>query len=184
MSGFCRWTAELQPPQRPAPFFPEVHNEISWSWHTPHSAQGPVKGTPLLSSVDRAYHWGYARPQTVKEAIASHLYPLTRGWKHQFQQHYRHTSEAFPENAGVDGGGLSLLPPRPAIYETTSAVAKSLGTTQHVAERPDAVLVTRYCVAYTVDDSSSSPLLFLLYVLERYVLICTDNTAVLVYIND
>lgn len=60
-----------------------------------------------------------------------------------------------PENAGVDGGGLSLLPPGPAIYETTSAVAESLGTTLHMAERPDAVLVTRDCVSTLAPIGSS-----------------------------
>ncbi|KAI2651159.1 Golgin subfamily B member 1 [Labeo rohita] len=62
-------------PQRPAPFFPEVHEEISRSWRSPYSARAQAAGSRMLSSVDGADRWGYTKPPPVEEAVAAHLCP-------------------------------------------------------------------------------------------------------------
>lgn len=41
-------------PQRPTPFFPKVHKEVSKLWHAPYSAHAHVFGSALLTSVDGA----------------------------------------------------------------------------------------------------------------------------------
>lgn len=68
-------------PHRPAPFFPEVHEEILRSCRSPHSARGQPVGTCLLSTVDGADHLGYNKPPPVEESVVAHLCPTARGWK-------------------------------------------------------------------------------------------------------
>ncbi len=51
---------QVAAPQIPAPFFPEVHKEISRSWHSPYSAR--ASGSCMFSSVDGADCWGYTKP--------------------------------------------------------------------------------------------------------------------------
>ncbi|KAL0166425.1 hypothetical protein M9458_038269, partial [Cirrhinus mrigala] len=72
---------QVAAPQRPAPFFPEVHEEISRSWRSPYSARAQAAGSRMLSSVDGADRWGYTKPPPVEEAVAAHLCPSARGWK-------------------------------------------------------------------------------------------------------
>ncbi|KAL0197791.1 hypothetical protein M9458_006331, partial [Cirrhinus mrigala] len=72
---------QVAAPQRPAPFFPEVHEEISRSWRSPYSAQAQAAGLRMLSSVDGADRWGYTKPPPVEEVVAAHLCPSARGWK-------------------------------------------------------------------------------------------------------
>ncbi|RXN29582.1 guanylate cyclase 2G-like protein [Labeo rohita] len=66
---------QVAAPQRPAPFFPEVHEEISRSWRSPYSARAQAAGSRMLSSVDGADRWGYTKPPPVEEAVAAHLCP-------------------------------------------------------------------------------------------------------------
>ncbi|KAI2658175.1 Transposon Tf2-8 polyprotein [Labeo rohita] len=72
---------QVAAPQRPAPFFPEVHEEISRSWRSPYSARAQAAGSHMLSSVDGADRWGYTKPPPVEEVVAAHLCPSARGWK-------------------------------------------------------------------------------------------------------
>ncbi|KAL0178303.1 hypothetical protein M9458_027197, partial [Cirrhinus mrigala] len=72
---------QVAAPQRPAPFFPEVHEETSRSWRSPYSARAQAAGSRMLSSVDGADRWGYTKPPPVEEAVAAHLCPSARGWK-------------------------------------------------------------------------------------------------------
>lgn len=53
-------------PQRLASFFPEVHDEISLSFNTPHSAWTHARRTSFLSSVNEADCWGYEKPQPLR----------------------------------------------------------------------------------------------------------------------
>ncbi|CAM4612009.1 unnamed protein product [Leuciscus chuanchicus] len=52
MSGFFS--------QRPTPFFPEVQDKVSKMWHS-YSSHAHISGSSLLSSVDGADLWGYAK---------------------------------------------------------------------------------------------------------------------------
>ncbi len=45
-------------PQRPGPFFPEMHDEIKKSWNMPLTSRVHNPGSSLLSSVDGADKWG------------------------------------------------------------------------------------------------------------------------------
>ncbi len=59
--------------QRPAPFFPELHEELTCSWCFPHSAQAHAQGTQLLTTVEGAEKNGYMRPPPIEDAVAAHL---------------------------------------------------------------------------------------------------------------
>ncbi|KAL0153980.1 hypothetical protein M9458_050737, partial [Cirrhinus mrigala] len=72
---------QVAAPQRLAPFFPEVHEEISRSWRSPYSARAQAAGSRMLSSVDGANRWGYTNLLPIKEAVAAHLRPSAYGWK-------------------------------------------------------------------------------------------------------
>lgn len=67
-------------PQRPAPFFLEVHDEISWPWRSPYSARAQATGSLLLSSIDGADCLGSSKPPPVEEAVAA-LCPVADGRK-------------------------------------------------------------------------------------------------------
>lgn len=73
----CRVAA----PQRPSPFFPEVHDEISRSWRSSYSARAQATGSLLLSSIDGADRLGYSKPPAVEEAVTAHLCPVAHGRK-------------------------------------------------------------------------------------------------------
>lgn len=63
------------PPQRAAPFFPEVHEELTKSWHAPYSARLRTSASHLLTAVDSAGQKGYEKIPPVDEAVAIHLCP-------------------------------------------------------------------------------------------------------------
>lgn len=71
---------QAEAPQRPAPFFSEVHEELTRSWRSPYSARAHAQGTQLLTTVEGAEKLGYARPPPVEDAIAAHL-ASSPGWK-------------------------------------------------------------------------------------------------------
>ncbi len=48
----------IDAPQRPGPFFPEMHDEIKKSWNMPLTSRVHNPGSSLLSSVDGADNWG------------------------------------------------------------------------------------------------------------------------------
>ncbi len=54
---------------------------MSRSWCSPYSGRAQAAGSRMISSVDEAYCWGYAKPPPVEEAVAAHLCPSARGWK-------------------------------------------------------------------------------------------------------
>ncbi len=71
------------PQQRPSPFFPEVHDELTRSWRSPHSAR-----PPYFHFIRPHYDWngaeekGYERMPQLDESVAAHLCPPTAiGWK-------------------------------------------------------------------------------------------------------
>ncbi len=53
------------PQQRPSPFFPEVHDELTRSWRSPYSARLRTSASSALTTIDGAEEKGYERmPQT------------------------------------------------------------------------------------------------------------------------
>ncbi len=70
------------PQQRPSPFFPEVHDELTRSWHSPYSARLRTSASSALTTVDGAEEKGYERMPQLDESVAAHLCPPTAiGWK-------------------------------------------------------------------------------------------------------
>ncbi len=62
------------PQQRPSPFFPEVHDELTRSWRAPYSARLRTSASSALK--------GYERMPQLDESVAAHLCPPTAiGWK-------------------------------------------------------------------------------------------------------
>ncbi|KAL0146542.1 hypothetical protein M9458_058173 [Cirrhinus mrigala] len=78
--SFLGASRQAEAPQRPAPFFPELHEELTRSWRSPHSARAHAQGTQLLTTVEGAEKRGYSRPPPVEDTVAAHLCP-SRGWK-------------------------------------------------------------------------------------------------------
>ncbi|XP_059360387.1 taste receptor type 1 member 1-like [Carassius carassius] len=71
------------PRQRSAPFFPEVHDELTKSWRAPYSAHLRTSSA-ALSSVDGSQEKGYEQLPPLDEAVASHLCPPAAvGWKNK-----------------------------------------------------------------------------------------------------
>ncbi|XDV32563.1 hypothetical protein PO909_003350 [Leuciscus waleckii] len=71
---------QAEAPRRPAPFFSEVHEELTRSWRSPYSARAHAQGTQLLTTVEGAEKLGYTRLPPVEDAIAAHL-ASSPGWK-------------------------------------------------------------------------------------------------------
>ncbi|XP_048036007.1 sialoadhesin-like [Megalobrama amblycephala] len=70
------------PRQRAAPFFPEVHEELTKSWRAPYSARLHTTHRSALMTVDSAEEKGYEHPPPLDEAVAAHLCPPTAvDWK-------------------------------------------------------------------------------------------------------
>ncbi len=70
------------PQQRPLPFFPEVHDELTRSWRSPYSARLRTSASSALTTVDGAEEKGYERMPQLDESVAAHLCPPTAiGWK-------------------------------------------------------------------------------------------------------
>ncbi|KAL0164048.1 hypothetical protein M9458_039801, partial [Cirrhinus mrigala] len=70
------------PRQRASPFFPEVHEELTKSWHAPYSARLRPSSSSALTSVDGAEDKGYEKLPPLDESVAAHLCPPTAiGWK-------------------------------------------------------------------------------------------------------
>ncbi len=60
------------PQQRPSPFFPEVHDELTRSWRSPYSARLRTSASSALTTIDGAD----------EKSVAAHLCPPTAiGWK-------------------------------------------------------------------------------------------------------
>ena len=67
--------------QRSAPFFPEVHDELTKSWRAPYPARLRTSSA-ALSSVDGSQEKGYEQLPPLDEAVAAHLCPpVAVGWK-------------------------------------------------------------------------------------------------------
>ncbi len=65
------------PQQRPSPFFPEVHDELTKSWRSPYSARLRTSASSALTTVDGAEEKGYER---IRKPVTrpSHAGPLQR----------------------------------------------------------------------------------------------------------
>ncbi len=70
------------PQQRPSPFFPEVHDELTRSWRSPYSARLRTSASSAPTTIDGAEEKGYERMPQLDESVAAHLCPPTAiGWK-------------------------------------------------------------------------------------------------------
>ncbi|MCJ8740105.1 hypothetical protein PDJAM_G00055060 [Pangasius djambal] len=70
------------PRQRAAPFFPEVHDELTKSWRAPYSARLRTSVSSAFSTVDGAVEKGYEKLPPLDESVAAHLCPPTAiGWR-------------------------------------------------------------------------------------------------------
>ncbi len=70
------------PQQRPSPFFPEVHDELTRSWRSPYSARRCTSASSALTIIDGAEEKRYERMPQLDESVAAHLCPPTAiGWK-------------------------------------------------------------------------------------------------------
>ncbi len=65
-----------------APFFPEVHDELTKSWHAPHSSCIRPSASTALTSVDVTEEKECEHLPPLDESVATHLCPPTAiGWK-------------------------------------------------------------------------------------------------------
>ncbi len=83
MSGFCRGRRQA-PQQRPSPFFPEVHDELTRSWRSPYSCPPPYFRLHLPSlRLMAAEEKGYERMPQLDESVAATSLPTHTaiGWK-------------------------------------------------------------------------------------------------------
>ncbi len=70
------------PQQRPLPFFPEVHDELTRSWRSPYSARLRTSASSALTTIDGAEEKGYERMPQLDESVAAHpCSPTAIGWK-------------------------------------------------------------------------------------------------------
>ncbi len=70
------------PQQRPSPFFPEVHDELTRSWRSPYSTRLRTSASSALTIIDGAEEKRYERMPQLDESVAAHLCPPTAiGWK-------------------------------------------------------------------------------------------------------
>lgn len=69
------------PHARPAPFLPELHEELTKSWKAPFSARLRPTVSSMLSHMDGAKDKGYPSIPAVEEPVATHLYPPSAGWR-------------------------------------------------------------------------------------------------------
>lgn len=74
------WSVPAEPSrsvlQRPAPFFPEVHEELSKTWKPPQSARTVNSGPEVFRKVDGMDILGYEKLPPIEEAIVDHLCPV------------------------------------------------------------------------------------------------------------
>ncbi|XDV29503.1 hypothetical protein PO909_032622 [Leuciscus waleckii] len=81
LDGFFLPGERASPASRPAPFLPELHEEVAKSWNAPYSARVRPAVSLAFSAVDDAKNKGYLSLPPVEEAIAAHLCPPSAGWR-------------------------------------------------------------------------------------------------------
>ncbi|CAM4732670.1 unnamed protein product [Leuciscus chuanchicus] len=79
LDGFFLPGERASPASRPAPFLPELHEEVAKSWSAPYSARVRPAVSLAFSAVDDAKNKGYLSLPPVEEAIAAHLCPPSAG---------------------------------------------------------------------------------------------------------
>ncbi|ROL48564.1 hypothetical protein DPX16_12180 [Anabarilius grahami] len=72
---FLPGSRRQSPRQRSAPFFPEVHEELTKSWRAPYSARLHTITRSALTTVDGSDAKGYEHLPPLDEAVAAHLFP-------------------------------------------------------------------------------------------------------------
>ncbi|XDV25826.1 hypothetical protein PO909_029676 [Leuciscus waleckii] len=79
LDGYFLPGERASPASRPAPFLPELHEEVAKSWNAPFSARMRSSVSLAFSAVDDAKNRGYHSLPPVEEAIAAHLCPPSAG---------------------------------------------------------------------------------------------------------
>ncbi|KAL0168134.1 hypothetical protein M9458_036356, partial [Cirrhinus mrigala] len=78
--------------QRPAPFFPELHEELTSSWCSSYSARAHAQGTPLLTTVEGGVKTGLRAIACVRPAVGKPPRCLPSHVEQQLTLLRRHTS--------------------------------------------------------------------------------------------
>ncbi len=65
------------PRQRPSPFFPEVHEELTRLWRAPYSAHLRTSASSALATIDGTEEKGNEKLPHLDESVAAHLCPPT-----------------------------------------------------------------------------------------------------------
>lgn len=81
LDGFFLHGRRPTPHSRPAPFLPELHEELSKCWKAPFSARLRASVSSTLSTVDGTKDKGYQSIPPAEEAVATHLCPPSTGWQ-------------------------------------------------------------------------------------------------------
>ncbi|XDV31059.1 hypothetical protein PO909_033832 [Leuciscus waleckii] len=79
LDGYFLPGERVSPASKPAPFLPELHEEVAKSWGSPFSARTRSSVSLAFSAVDDAKNRGYHPLPPVEEAIAAHLCPPSAG---------------------------------------------------------------------------------------------------------
>ncbi len=157
------------PCQCSSPFFPEVHDKLTKSWHAPYSSRIRPSASAALTSIAGAEEKGYERLPPLDESVAMHfcLSNCLSGASHGdsaprgfLQGSDRQSTQSFPENAGPYGSSFastSVLRMRPIQFWLKQWVPSTAW--RHGRHR---VTVTWACVSALADlgeASSERPLL-------------------------
>ncbi|XP_077069976.1 uncharacterized protein LOC143722468 [Siphateles boraxobius] len=62
-------------PAAPVPFFPEVHEELTWSWTAPFTAENDLSSSSSLTTLVGGAVKGYEAIPPVERSVATHLCP-------------------------------------------------------------------------------------------------------------
>lgn len=110
MNGSCHQQA---PRRRLAPFFLEVHQDLSKMWCAPFPVHDHSSSSAALSTVDSTEEKGYTKFPPVEEAVAVHLcLPTAIGWKTMASHSSKtcRTTSALPSRVfAADGQAVSAL---------------------------------------------------------------------------
>ncbi|CAM4579309.1 unnamed protein product [Leuciscus chuanchicus] len=87
------------PASKPAPFLPELHEEVAKSWNAPYSARVRQAVSLAFSAVDNAKNRGYLSLPPVEEAIAAHLCPPSAGRRAKLALPSKACGTGFPPEA-------------------------------------------------------------------------------------
>lgn len=86
MNVSCQGAAS-PPRQRAFPFFLEVHDKLTKSWHPPYSACLGMSTSSTFTSVDCAEEKAYEKLSPLDESVAAHACPLLSDGRLRCRKH-------------------------------------------------------------------------------------------------